>query len=282
MRHWWGLAALGLVVACQAQPTAVTGAAVTATAARHQAVTARVLTPGTVPAGLVATVLAPAQKAADDASRRRGIDFFQLHDNPIGLAITTGGDTAHVLSFLGTSKERHDLNVELRTLSGSTGTPVVAMNYSGPVTLGRTAIPSPPPSRTSQSGGLQIELLTGLPGNGVTDAYGDYLDHWSTTLQRRFQARPFQFDDGPLVFAVSHAGSPQAFVFCNQGSRLVLGERKYADVQAVTALSPTGEWLGGYTLVGWNAKTPDAHTNPVYHCETDDRFGTLAQFGDLP
>jgi hypothetical protein len=252
------------------------GSPVTATAART--LTAAVLSPDSVPKDLVAAVLPPAQQAADAASRRRGIDLFLLHDNPIGLQLRSGGETAHVLSFLGTSRERHTLNVELRALVGA-GKPGFIMNYSGPITQGRaeTAMPA-----VSRSGGLQFELLTGLPGGGVTDAYGDYLEHWAERLQQRFGARDFAFDDTPLVFALDHGEGPEAFVFCNQRSRLVLGDRKYADVQTVTALGADGRWLGGYTLVGWNAKTPDAATNPRYRLEHDSRFGTLAQFGELP
>jgi hypothetical protein len=156
------------------------------------------------------------------------------------------------------------------------------MNYTGPVTLGRPEAVTPPKPTATRSAGLTFELITGLPGDGVADAYGDYLDHWAERLQQQLGGRAFAFDDTPLVFALHREAEPLAFVFCNQGSRLVLGERKYADVQAVTALGADGRWLGGYTLVGWNAKTPNATTNPRYQLEADSRFGTLAQFGELP
>jgi hypothetical protein len=282
MMRWMGLAALGLTLGCQMAPVLSAATPATTAATRARSVSAQVLTPEALPASVVTAVLPQAQRAADDASRRRGIDFFQLHDNPIGLQVKAGTDTAHVVSFLGTSKDRNDLNVELRTVSGSTGEPAIVMNYSGPVTLGRAEKAQATASRVTRTNGLRVDLLTGLPGNGVSDAYGDYLDHWAVRLQQRFSARPFQFDDTPLVFALTRSGEPVAYVFCNQGSRLVLGERKYADVQAVTALAPNGDWLGGYTLVGFNAKTANAGKNPVYRLETDDRFGTLAQFGELP
>jgi hypothetical protein len=279
---WWlGLVAAGLAVGCQAMPRLLLSDRPPVAAQAARSLAAQVLTPDALPADVVTAVLPAAQKAADDASRRRGIDFFRLHGNPIGLQLRAGAETAHVVSFLGTSRERNGLNVELRALVGA-GQPAFVMNYTGPVTQGR---PVPTASATPQPGreaGLRFEFLTGLPGGGVTEAYEDYLNHWGERLQVRFQARPFQFDDGPLVFAMVRAGEPLGYVFCNQGSRLVLGDRKDADVQAVTAFAVDGRMLGGYTLLGFNAKTAGAGTDPTYRIETDSRFGTLALFGELP
>jgi hypothetical protein len=278
---WWlGLVAAGMALGCQAAPRLLLSDRPPVAAQAARSLAAQVLPPDAVPAPLVAAVLPAAQKAADDASRRRGIDFFRLHGNPIGLQLRAGAETAHVVSFLGTSKERNGLNVELRALIGA-GQPAFVMNYTGPVTHGRD-ITKALPAQTARAAGLRFELLTGLPGGGVTEAYEDYLGHWAERLRQRFSARPFQFDDGPLVFAVVGAGEPVGYVFCNQGSRLVLGERKDADVQAVTAFAADGRWLGGYTLLGFNAKTAGASTDPAYTIETDSRFGTLAQFGELP
>jgi hypothetical protein len=279
---WWlGMVAAGLTAGCQMAPRLLPAERLPVAAQAARGLAAQVLTPDAVPAALVATVLPAAQKAADAASRRRGIDFFRLHGNPLCLQLRSGADTAHLVSFLGTSRARNGLNVELRALVG-TGQPAFVMNYTGPVTQGRPVPTVSAPPQPGRDAGLRFEFLTGLPGGGVTEAYEDYLNHWGERLQARFQARPFQFDDGPLVFAMVRADEPLGYVFCNQGSRLVLGDRKDADVQAVTAFAVDGRWLGGYTLLGFNAKTAGAGTDPTYRIETDSRFGTLAQIGELP
>ena len=40
-----------------------------------------------IPAEIIGKGLTEAQEAVDKASKRRGIDFFELHDNPIGLLL---------------------------------------------------------------------------------------------------------------------------------------------------------------------------------------------------
>lgn len=240
----------------------------------------RFLAPGAVPSSVLATLQAGAQKTADDASRRKDIDFFNLHANPVGLRIGSGDREALVLSFLGTSKDRTDLNLEIRALHASDQTAYV-FNYSGPVTLAAAPEVAKPAARRSRSTGLAFELLTGLPGGNVTEAYGDFLERLGSYLQRRYQARPFAFDDAPIVFALQDGEEPVGFLFTNQRNRLVLGDRKYADVQSVAFVAPDGELSATYTLLGFNEKTSAPDKAPVYAIEEDDRFGTLVQFGAL-
>lgn len=226
-----------------------------------------------VPAPALARWTAQVQAYADDVSRKRELDFFQVFPQPLGLQLQVGGEQAWVLSYLGSARTRNDLNVELRLLSArNTG---LNLNYSGPVTLGRSS-ESPSPVLGTAAEGLELELITGLPGNGVVERYSDYMDGLADYLRYRFQSQPLAWDDAPLVYALNQNGEPLAFVFCNQRNRLVLGERKYADVQSVVVVSPQQGVQGSYTIIGFNPKTPSVGAPPSYSIENHPDFGPLA------
>ena len=239
---------------------------------------AEVLKPEALPPTLRQAVHGIVQKAADDASRKKGVDFFTVHPNPVGLRLGTGEQAAYVLSFLGTSKDRNDINYEARALvaGGKVG---LTSNYSGPGTRNAQVDVGMPRVETS-SAEVRFELLMGLPGNGVTDAYERHMERLGLHLTRRFQARPFQFDEDCLVFAVHAGESLEGFLFTHQRNRMVLGDRKDADVQSVVFMSPQAAVLGGYTLVGFNAKTPSSATPPTYTWESERGLGLIGIFGD--
>ena len=239
---------------------------------------ARFVESSALPPALLASLTRQAQDYADEVSRRREIDFFRLHANPLGLELKLGGESSWLLSYLGSSRAQAGLNLELRVLASDP--PGMNLNFSGPVTLSRAA--GQPETRPARQGsGFGFELITGLPGGGVTEAYSDLLEALAAQLRSRYQARPFAFDDAPLVYALNHQGQLQGFVFFNQGNRLILGERKYADVQSVVLFSPQRRLLAAYTLIGFNPKTPETATDPVYRIETDPRLGELVEFGEL-
>lgn len=245
-------------------------------------VSASFQTSAEVPAELLAGFTRQAQEYSDEVSRRRELDFFKIHPQPVGLKLSAGKDSAWVLSYLGTALERNDLNVELRLLAGQST--ALSLNYSGPVTLSRNALPalSDTKSRVSATQTpFAFRLLQGLPGNGVTDAYGDYLEGLARYLPYRYQAQPFEFDDGPLVYSVHYGQELAGFLFFNQRNYLRLGERKYADVQSVVMISPQRQILAAYSLIGFNPKTPNAIQGPAYRLESDARFGQLIEFGEL-
>lgn len=230
-----------------------------------------------LPATQLALLTGQAQAYADEISKRREIDFFRLHPRPVGLRLGFGTATSWLLSYLGTSRERQDLNLELRVVGSDS--PGMNLNYSGPVTLGRTS--ARPDVRAGGASDWRFELITGLPGEGVIEAYEAYAEGLAQYLRSRYQARPFSFDDGPLVYAIHVGGQLQGFAFFNQGNRLILGERKYADVQSVAVISSQRKLLGAYTLIGFNPKTAGPDQEPAYQVETDSRFGELVQFGEL-
>lgn len=254
----------------------------TASASRNS-LEARFSQADAVPEALLASLTSQAQAYADDLSRRRELDYFRVHPQPVGLRLSIGSDSAWLLSFVGTSKDRNDLNLELRALVGKQLG--LNLNYSGPVTLSRTAVASRPEAVQRQAvltnSAFDFELITGLPGQGVTERYGDYLEGLTKYLSYRYQAKPIEFDDGPLIYAIHHQGTLQGFAFMNQRNRLILGERKYADVQNVAIVSTDRRLLGSYTVVGFNPKTGGAAQSPVYHVENHAEFGSLVQLGEL-
>lgn len=246
--------------------------------AQGTALPAQVLKPDELPGALRQAVQGVVQKASDDASRKKGLDFFTVHPNPVGLRLGTGEHAAYVLSFLGTSTERNDLNYEARALvaGGKVG---LTSNYSGPGTR-VAALERWMPAVETSSPDVRFELLMGLPGNGVTDVYERHMERLGQHLTRRFQARPFHFDEDCFVFAVHTGDALAGFLFTHQRNRLVLGDRKDADVQSVVFMSPEADVLGGYTLVGFNAKTPNSATPPSYTWETERGLGLIGIFGD--
>lgn len=285
-------ALLGLLAACQSSLpiSAPVGSTAKLRAQRNTTLQASVQAPEGIPTPIQTRTQAQAQVYADQVSKRRGIDLFYLHPAPVGLKLQVGQQEAWVLSYPGTSRLRTDLNLELRALVSGNQT-ALNLNYAGPVTLGRshTGTETIQPaflaqetqnSPRSSAEILSFELITGLPGNGVTEAYGEYLENLQRFLRARFQARPFEFDDGPLIYAVHQGAQLLGFVFQNQRNRLILGERKYADVQSMVMVSAEREILGAYTLVGFNPKTSEPSQVPTYRPEDQGRLGTLFIFGE--
>lgn len=222
------------------------------------------------------------QAYADEISRKRELDFFQLHSNPVGLELSKQGHQARILTYLGTARERTDLNVEVRLLQGQgLG---LNLNYSGPVTRNLQAAQlessHSPQLQSATANGFEFELITGLPSEAVVSAYADFLEGLTAYLRYRYQARPFSFDDGPLVYALHFQKQLQGFVFLNQRNIMELGERKYADLQSVVVIAPNRELLGAYTLVGFNPKTSSPQSNPVLQSDSHPEFGTLVTFGE--
>ncbi|GEM_PF-5898573 len=239
---------------------------------------AQVLKTDEIPAELRHAAHGAVQEASDDASRKRGLDFFNVHANPVGLRIGTGSQTAHVLSFLGTSRERNDLNYEARALVAG-GKVAFTSNYSG---LGSRNAPAEQLGAgvEGEGDGITFELLMGLPGNGVTEAYERHMERLGEHLTQRFQAQRFRFGEDCFVFAVHQGDDLAGFLFTHQRNRLVLGERKDADVQSVVFMSAQADLLGGYTLVGFNEKTASSTTPPVYSWESERSLGMIGVFGD--
>ncbi|MFN3430172.1 MAG: hypothetical protein ACK46X_09470 [Candidatus Sericytochromatia bacterium] len=281
----WGLsgALLASLAGCGAQPASVSGerakASAQASAKARQGLGASVVQAAAVPADTLARVQDRLQRNADDASRRRKIDFFALHANPVGLKLTAGDDESYVLSFLGTSKTRTDLNIEMRALVGERAMGSTT-NYTGPVTLGRaaaTAVAAPAPTRGN---GFEFDLLLSAPPAHIDEAYGREMERLAKHLADRYDARPVDLLGDVTPFTIERAEGSLGYVFCAQRNTLVLGDRKYADVQVVTAMGRDGQVLASYTLVGFNEKTTGADAPPTYRVHDDGPHGPIFEFGD--
>ncbi len=239
-----------------------------------------VVGPEELPASVMADVLPRAQRNADDLSRRRKIDFFTLHPNPVGLKLGVGDATTHVLSFLGTSKDRTTLNIEMRALVGERAIGLTA-NYTGPVTLGRVPQPEAPSQTLSRHrSGFAFDLLLSSPPAHVVEAHETALTRLGRHLEARYDARPFEMGSDTIVFSIERGAESLGYVTLDQRDRLVLGDRKYADVQAVVAYDLAGEVLAGYSLVGFNQKTQGANAPPTYRVHHDAPF-PIYEFGDI-
>lgn len=232
-----------------------------------------------IPNDLSQTLWTEAQNYADLVSRRRQLPLFRLSSQFFGLQFQHSGDRAYILSYLGTPDQEPDVNVELRLLHGQNTQ--MNLNYSGPLTQTlQTESEQTTPLSAQSSEAFEFELIMGLPGQGITEAYGRYLDSLGQYLKQRFGARPLTWNDAPLVYAVHLKGQLQGFVFMNQRNPLVLGERKYADVQNMVFFSTQRERLGAYTLIGFNPKT-DAEGQLIdIQVDNDTAFGHLIVLGE--
>lgn len=264
------------LLACQASPQSVSTPSLIQV--QSQAARYAFQKPEQFPQATLQSVLAQAQSYADTISRRRQIDFFQVHAQPVGLRLDA---STYLMSFIGTAKTRADLNVELRALvhQDQVG---LNLNYSGPVTRQLNAQALTPENPQSLSAGdWSFELITGLPGEGVVSTYERHMNALADYLPYRYQGQSFAFDDGPLVYALHKQGQLQGFVFMNQRNILTLGTRKYADVQSVVVISPQTNILGAYTLVAFNPKAADSQSPLEYHYFEHERFGQFVQTGAL-
>jgi hypothetical protein len=277
-----GGALLASAMGCGVKPALEAGPRVTSgvkvAKAANQALVATVVGPESIPADVLEQVLPRMQRNADDASRRRKIEFFTLHANPVGLKLSVGADDAHVLSFLGTAKTRTDLNIEMRALTGDQAM-ASTYNYTGPLTLGRAMAPGTQRATPQRGNGFAFDLLLSSPPAHVDEAYGRLMARLAKHLADRYDARPTNLLEDVTPFTIERAEGSLGYVFCSQRNTLVLGDRKYADVQVVTVMGRDGALLAGYTLVGFNEKTQGLNA-PTYRVH-DDAPLPLFEFGDL-
>lgn len=265
-------------VSCGVAPTALKQTRTGAVAVKSRALTATVAPAASVPEAILANVLPRAQRHADDMSRRRKIDFFALHANPVGLKFQVGAESTYLLSLLGTATTRTDLNIEMRALLGDQAMGLTA-NYTGPATLTRAASATHRTSVKGDSvGRFSFDLIVSAPPAHVDEAHGRLAERMARHLSDRYDARPFEIGSDALAFSVEHDGATVGYVVCDQRDQLVLGDRKYADVQLVTVLGLGGELLAGYALVGFNEKTQGMNA-PVYRVH-DDAPLPIFEFGD--
>lgn len=270
---------LASAAGCGVAPTALKQTRPGQVAVKSRSLVATVAPASAVPEAILANVLPRAQRHADDMSRRRKIDFFALHANPVGLKFQVGDESTYLLSLLGTAKGRTDLNIEMRALLGDQAMGLTA-NYTGTATQTRaSAATSHATVKADSVGRFAFDLFVSSPPAHVVEAHGRLIDRMARHLSDRYDARPFELGSDALAFSLEHAGSTVAYVVCDQRDQLVLGDRKYADVQVVTVFGLDGSVLAGYALVGFNEKTQGLNA-PVYRVHEDAPL-PIFEFGDL-
>lgn len=289
---WWmrgGLAwgtALGLLSACVGPATPPKPLQVAGSAA-VLGLSEAPLGP-TLPSALLGRVLPAVQAAADEASRRRDIDFFRLQQQGVALRWRApSGQEAWVLGLVGVSRERTEVAIEATALVAGDGSPASVFSYGGPVAWqgasrspawGQVAIGARK-SPSAESWGL----MQGLPPAQVLRAYGDRLEALARWLPARHGARPFAWDEVPLCFVLEAGdGKPLAFALANHRNRLVLGERKAADVRQLSLLSPEGAYLASATLVGWDAKLAQPSDEARFVVEAGPQEERVFSWGEAP
>lgn len=241
-----------------------------------------------LPAALLEGALPVVQAAADEASRRRDIDFFRLQKQGVGLRWTPpSGREVWVLGLVGVSRERTEVSIEATALVADGASPASVFSYGGPVAWqGATRSPALGEKAVGARKSPSAEswnLMQGLPPSQVLNAYGDRLEELARWLPSRFGARPFAWDEVPLCFVLEAGdGQPLAFALANHRNRLVLGERKAADVRHLALLSPQGQWLGSATLVGWDAKLPKPEAEVVFDKLTAPSGEAVFTWGEAP
>lgn len=269
---------LASTVSCGVAPTALKQTRPGAVAVKSRSLVATVAPASSVPESILANVLPRAQRHADDMSRRRQIDFFALHANPVGLKFQVGAESTYLLSLLGTAKTRTDLNIEMRALLGDQAMGLTA-NYTGPATLARTKAETTRASLKADGvGRFAFDLFVSTVPAHIDEAHSRLTDRMARHLSDRYDARPFEIGADALAFSVEHDGATVGYVICDQRDQLVLGDRKYADVQMVTVLGLDGDVLAGYSLVGFNEKTQGMNA-PVYRVHEDAPL-PIFEFGD--
>lgn len=232
---------------------------------------------------IITSTLAEGQKIADKESKKRDIDYFNLPKNPVGLEISTDKKLAYILNYIGTSKNTNELNIEMRTFY----TPEkadFAFNYSGPVTNSRVKKVAKNErflaGKKLKNSELEFELITGLPPEYIINTYERYTDNLKNTLDKIYDPKTinFSFED-VLIFAIHYNQEVIGFYFDSHFNKLVLGERKYADLTIGAIVSIDNELKAQYALVGFNPKT-ELNKDPVYKIINEDNL-LIVSLGEL-
>ncbi|MFN8674179.1 MAG: hypothetical protein U0457_19115 [Candidatus Sericytochromatia bacterium] len=222
-----------------------------------------------------------AQEMSDKESKRRGVEFFDIPDNPIGLKLTYDNKDAYILSYIGTPKTTDAVNVEIKALY-SENSKAYSLNYSGPLTnTEKFKVKKEIPLKLSKkSTGIEFELIQGLPPELLLRSFEDFTENLKNTLKMVYRPQKTTIsEDDVFIYAIHNNGELQGFFFESHANKVVLGERKYADMQIGVFINNQGEILSNYTLVAFNPKVKvNSKPNYTYFSENNINF---VQMGEL-
>lgn len=230
-----------------------------------------------IPNEIIELTQKEAQKASDKASKARGIDYFDIHKNPIGLEFNFNNEKAYILNYLGTSKNTEDLNIEFRTFytNNEIG---YNFNYSGPVTLSSIKNIEKGTSKLNKNSSIKFQLITGMPPEYIVNSLEEYIERQLKPSLKMIYKVDTNISDDIFPYAVYSNNEIKGFIFLISKNVLRLGDRKYADVQLITYISTENEVKGKLALVGFNPKSKVA-TPPKYDIKNIDDLN-IVEFGD--
>lgn len=230
-----------------------------------------------IPNEIIELTQKEAQKASDKASKARGIDYFDIHKNPIGLEFNFNNEKAYILNYLGTSKNTEDLNIDFRTFytNNEIG---YNFNYSGPVTLSSTKNIEKGTSKLNKNSSIKFQLITGMPPEYIVNSLEEYIERQLKPSLKMIYKVDTNISDDIFPYAVYSNNEIKGFIFLISKNVLRLGDRKYADVQLITYISTENEVKGKLALVGFNPKSKVA-TPPEYDIKNIDDLN-IVEFGD--
>lgn len=230
-----------------------------------------------IPLDIIDVTQKDAQKASDKSSKIRGIDYFDIHKNPVALEFNFNNEKAYLINYLGTSKNTEDLNIEFRSFY--TGSEIdYNFNYSGPITLSNTKNIEKGNTKLSKKSTIKFELITGMPPEYIVNTFENYIERELKPVIKMVYKRDITISDDVFPYAVYQNNDIKGFLFLNNRNTLVLGERKYADMQLATFIDSENNVVGKMALIGFNPKTK-LNTPPKYEIKNIDNLN-LVEFGD--
>lgn len=251
---------------------------------KTSAISFKLIKPKDIPAEIIKTTYDVAKEMSDKESKRRGIDIFNLPKNPIGLEIASGTNKlGYILNYIGTSQNTEDVNVEVRAFHSEKSNSY-SLNYSGPLTnTQRFAVSKsqkPLINKSSKEEGLSFELIMGLPPEHIINTFEEYTNSLNENLKRFYQPQKINisFED-VFIYAIHNNGEVIGFFFESHGNKVILGERKYADMQIGLMVASDNTIKGNYSLVEFNPKTK-INQEPVYKYLSQGDVN-LIQLGEL-
>ena len=272
-----------ITLSCNSVQTNLKSESTTKISNKNPGISFKFLKPEQISKEVITSTVTEAQKLADKASKARDIDFFNLPQNPVGLELKNHEDSAYILNYIGTSKNTPDLSIEMRAFFTPDGN-IFSFNYSGPVTLSgkKNFMPEKSFLKSKNKGsGPSFELITGLPQEYIVNAYENYLErNIKDVIKQLYRPQNIKFDsENVFIYAVHNGAQLDSFFFESHHNFIILGERKYADLQIGIAISTEAEIKSNYMIVGFNPKTP-LNTQPEYEYKKIDGVNVV-QLGEL-
>lgn len=230
-----------------------------------------------IPSEIIDITQKDSQKASDKASKARGIDYFDIHKNPVALEFNFNNEKAYLLNYLGTSKNTEDLNIEFRSFYTNSEIGY-NFNYSGPITISKTKDIEKGANKLSKNSSIKFELITGMPPEYIVNSLDEYLERQLKPSLKMIYKVDTNISDDIFPYAINVNNETKGFLFLISKSILRLGDRKYADVQLATFISNENEVSGKLVLIGFNPKTKIS-TQPKYDIKKIDDLN-IVEFGD--